>query len=260
MPGKFKLRVVLALVLALSAWAMVAVVSAGAASTPRAELRDLTCQRATDPPGRLVAITAVMRPVSGTERMALKSEIQRRVGVTGRFSVVRGRGLGQWIHPANPTLGQVSSDVWKFIYKVKNLSGPAYYRFRVWFRWSGSGGRVLSTASELSALCFQPEPRPDLAVRSITLTGLSGQRDRYVALVRNLGASAAGPFTIELQTPGSAPQSFDVESLSPGAGVRETFTGPACGVGGTVTATADPARQIDDANRRNNTLTVSCPS
>jgi subtilase family serine protease len=92
------------------------------------------------------------------------------------------------------------------------------------------------------------------------VTALSGQRTRYVALIRNLGASAAGAFAVGLQTPGAVPQSFDVESLSPGAGVRETFTGPACPAGSKVTATADAARQIDDANRRNNTLTVPCPS
>jgi hypothetical protein len=48
--------------------------------------------------------------------------------------------------------------------------------------------------------------------------------------------------------------------LAPGASEREQFEGPACPPGSEVTAVADPAGQVDDADRSNNTLTAVCPS
>lgn len=254
MPAKPKLLVLLAG--AASIWGGT---SALAAAPPRAELRDPGCQRAVDPPGRSVSITAVMRPMSGTERMALKFGLERRSPHGGSFTVLRGHNLGDWVHPADPTLGQLPGDEWMLKHNVVNLAGPAYYRFRVWFRWTGTGGRVLAKQAHLSAVCYQPEPRADLAVASLTITSVGQQRDRYVAVIRNGGATPAGSFTVELKVPNAAPQSADVLSLGSGASLHETFTGPACAAGGMVAVTADPSRQVDDANRKNNRLTVPCP-
>jgi hypothetical protein len=226
---------------------------------PRAELSDPLCVRALDPANREVSITAVMRPVRGTERMALKTELQRRLRPGGRFRIVPGRGFGRWRFPGNPTLGQVATDVWAFTYRVENLSGPAYYRFRVWFRWMGAGGRVLSEAQRLSPVCYQPEPRADLVVRGITILTLTGGRDRYLAAIHNGGATAAGRFAVELLAGGVPAQSLSIAALAPGETVREAFVGPACAPGSPVTVVADPTRQVDDARRANNTLSVRCP-
>jgi hypothetical protein len=213
-----------------------------------------------DPAGRAVAITAVMRPVSGTERMALKFELERRAPHGGAFTVLRGRNLGDWVHPADSSLGQLPGDEWMLKHNVVNLVGPAYYRFRVSFRWIGASGHLLAERARLSQVCYQPEPRADLSVRSIAVTSLSPQQDRYVVLIHNGGATAAGPFTVALNIPSAAAQTAAIGSLAPGAGLRETFTGPLCHAGSSVTAIADPSRQVDDANRKNNSLTVACPS
>lgn len=238
-------------------WATAAVAS----PTQRAELQDLVCQRAADPVGRGVTITAAMRPVSGTSRMALKFDLERRPGRAGPFNVLRGHDLGRWVYPTNPpTLGQLAGDVWMLKHNVVNLRGPDYYRFRVSFRWLGSDGRVLGQAVRLSPLCYQPEPRADLQVRSITVNQLTAQQDSYTALVHNGGATAAGRFSLELRTGSSAPQSLSVQSLPGQSTVEETFTGPACTPGSSVTVTADPDRRVDDFNRSNNVLTVACPA
>jgi hypothetical protein len=140
--------------------------AAAEAASPRAELRGLQCRRAADPAVRMVAVTAVMGPVGRTARMELKFDLERRAGPAGGFRPVVGRQLGQWLHPANSTLGQNPADVWILKQNVVNLSAPAWYRFRVWFRWMGAGARVLRRAVRTSPLCFEPETQPDLVVGS----------------------------------------------------------------------------------------------
>ena len=128
---------------------------AGATAPPRASLQDFVCQPAANELSRLIGVTAVMRPMLGTQRMQLMFVLQRRLAGRSRFSTVRGRGLGNWLSPLNPTLGQLPSDVWRVNKPVINLPGPATYRFRVTFRWVGSSG-VIGYQARLSPLCTQP--------------------------------------------------------------------------------------------------------
>jgi hypothetical protein len=132
-------------------------VVASAAEPPRAELDGFACHRAADALDRWITVTAVMRPVPGTERMALRFDLQRIAAHSGSFVNVRGGDLGQWRYPSNPpTLGQSPNDVWKLTKDVVNLQAPAVYRFHVTFRWTGTGGRVLDRAVRLSARCSEP--------------------------------------------------------------------------------------------------------
>src|ERR1700760_2209391 len=113
-----------------------------AASTPPStQLVNPGCHRAMLPSARKIAVTAVMRPVSGTQSMEMMFDLERAKRRAGPFASVRGRGLDQWVHPENATLGQRPGDIWKFDQKVSNLSGTAYYRFHVRFRWLDSKGR-----------------------------------------------------------------------------------------------------------------------
>jgi hypothetical protein len=242
--------------------ASLAFCGAAAATTlpQKAELRGLQCRRSPEPAGRTVSVTAVMRPVSGTVRMALKFSLERRVPGTGEgFRSVPSRQLGQWVNPANPSLGQNPADVWMLKQNVVNLSAPAAYRFRVWFRWTGANGRVLSRAVRVSPVCYQPDPRPNLSVRSISVTSLGNGQSRYDVLVHNGGNLASGPFTVRLDPPGGQSQSAMSQSLAPRATERESFDAPACTSGDQVTAVADPDGKVADRNRADNTLTVACP-
>ncbi len=234
-------------------------VAALATVLPRAQLRGFVCQRATDPAGRAVAVTAVMRPVTGTARMALRFELDRRASRRGPFAAVSGRDLGRWIAPTEAGLGQRPGDVWRLVKQVVNL--PAgLYRFRVAFRWSAADGHVIGRTERLSDTCFQPELRPDLRVDDvqIALSGSAGQ-DQYVAVIRNAGRSAAGPFDVALSI-GNTVQTKAVSQLPARSKLRVTFQAAACTTGDPVTVTADPDLRIDDFNRANNAKTVTCPA
>jgi hypothetical protein len=239
--------------------------STAAAMTPLASglsqtrLRDFRCQRALDPGARSVSVTAVMRPVSGTVMMQVKFQLLRRTKPGRRFTQVSGHNLGTWLSPVNPTLGQRPGDVWIVNHPVVDLAAPATYRFRVSFRWIGAHGHVLSTVSRNSRDCYQPELRPDLVVQSITpeAVAVNSVNERFYAVIRNRGATGAGMFEVQF-TDGQVVRTASVTSLASGATTHETFIGPVCAAGGSVTVVADPLDMVDDYDRANNTLTLVC--
>ncbi len=143
------------------------------------------------------------------------------------------------------------------------LSAPAYFRLRVTFRWLDASGRRLAAQTLQTPLCHQLELRPDLAVSSIAppspVTGSPGE-DRYSTEITNRGATRAGRFQVQLTLPAGHMFTQNVASLGPGAQRRVQFVAPACADGDPITVTVDPQLRIDDADRTNNTLTVSCPA
>jgi hypothetical protein len=145
----------------VAAWGVAAAtglagVQAEATQLPRASLQGMVCQRAANPLDRAVSVTAVMRPVSGTQGMELKFALQRRSAGTRSYVNVTGRDLGLWLHPSNPTLGQQPGDTWRLNKEVVNLSAPAFYRFLITFRWLGRSGHPLARVTRLSGTCYQP--------------------------------------------------------------------------------------------------------
>jgi hypothetical protein len=233
------------------------------ADPPRDALINFVCQRALDPPARAVSVQAVIRPLPGTKKLSLRFQLLMRRNASSPVSSVHGGDLGTWISPPDPTLGQQPGDKWKVSRSVLNLAAPASYRFRVQFRWTGAAGRVLGTVVRFSPTCVQPELRPDLLVRSITVRSIAGRpdKDEYIALIRNAGATGAGPFQVSF-VPGdsSAPKMRTVARLQPHQTVQEAFFGPLCSASSAPTITVDPAGQVDDLNRSNNALTAICPA
>ncbi|MBV9950084.1 MAG: hypothetical protein JOZ69_24805, partial [Myxococcales bacterium] len=67
-----------AIVVMVGALGAVSAPSAGASTLPRARVQALVCQHALDPPMRLVSLTAVMRPLTGTKRMQLRFSLLRK--------------------------------------------------------------------------------------------------------------------------------------------------------------------------------------
>lgn len=245
------------LVFCLLAIGLIAASSVGAATT-RARLRSPACVTAMDPPARAISITATMRPMTGTTKMQLKFDLTSRANNARSFTRVRGGDLSTWVTPKDPTLGAHPDDVWNLIKQVVDLKAPATYRFKVSFRWIGAHGKVLATAIKTSPTCYQPELRPDLQVRTITVAAIAGRPnvDEYVALIRNNGATATGPFEVQF-TDGSVQKTHSVADLDPHASVKQHFVGPSC-TSGTANVTADPGNQVDDLNRANNSLNVTC--
>ena len=144
-----------------------------------------------------------MRPVTGTQTLQIKFSLSLTASGEPATAVVAG-GLGQWLTPSDPTLGQRPGDIWKLSKTVYNLGGGSY-QFSVAFRWLGANGKVLKTATLQSSSCAIKELRPDLAVRSVKVRSIAGTpaRDRYLAVVVNQGLSASGPFSL-LFDPGVA--------------------------------------------------------
>src|SRR5437588_11091878 len=115
--------------------ATVADAGAAAAAKRPALLTGFACRHASSSLNRAISVTAVMRHIAGTHRLALKFELQRRTSDAQQFADVSGRDLGQWLYPTDPaTLGQQPGDVWRYNKPVINLT-PGEYRFRVTFRW-----------------------------------------------------------------------------------------------------------------------------
>ncbi len=228
------------------------------ADPPRASLRSAVCVTALDPASRAIGITAVMRPLADTEKMQLKPQLLSRANSASPYTRVRGGDLDNWVPTPDPALGRQPGDVWNFIKQVVRLKAPATYRFRVFFRWIGAHGRILGTAARTGPTCYQPELRPDLQVRTISVQAVPGQPDQnaYVALIHNAGATAAGPFQVQFSE-GDVLKTHTVSRLAAHSSVKERFIGPLC-TAGAAAVTADPTDQVDDLNRANNTLAVVC--
>jgi hypothetical protein len=254
---------------AAAAAAAVAVLVAGsgapAAATPpaRAALAQFACEHALDPANRSVSVQAVMRPLAGTTKLAVKFELLEKVTGSAPQTVVRAGDLGVWISPTNPTLGRLPGDVWRLEKAVLNLDPPATYQFRVTFRWTGARGRGLGTTVRLSRTCRVRELRPDLLVRSVTVSPITGHpaKELYTAVIANRGATGAGPFEVLFAPGDSSPPNTDTVSFL-GAGQTRllSFVGSPCDPAAPPTVTVDAASQIDDLDRTNNAMTVTCPS
>lgn len=240
---------------------------AGAATTtttappPRAQLTQFTCVRALDPVNRSVGVSAVMRPLPGTRRLALRFQLLQQVPGAPAVSL-RGGDLGMFRSPPDPTLGQLPGDVWRKVKQVINLGAPAAYQFRVTFRWIGLHGHVLGTAVRYSRVCHVHELRPDLSVTSVAVSPIAGHpnRELYTATIANQGATGAGPFEV-LFNPGdgSSPMTQTIKWLGAHQTRQLQFTGPVCNPASPSTVTADSADQVDDFDRTNNELAAACP-
>ncbi len=133
--------------------AVVASVAVAGADPPRAELTHFVCRHAQNPKHREIAVTAVMRPLPGTEQMEIKFSLLRQPAGSPSFAQVHSGDLDKWIRPQNPTLGQRPADVWKLQKVVTDLAGTAAYRLRATFRWTGGQHRVLGRAVRITTVC-----------------------------------------------------------------------------------------------------------
>jgi hypothetical protein len=232
------------------------------AAPPRVVLGPIACRQAVDPLHREVSLQATMRPLAATRSLQIKFSLS--VTAPGHpTTAVVASGLGQWLMPSDPTLGRRPGDIWKLSKAVYNL-GAGSYRYAVSFRWVGAGAKVLKTVTLGSSRCTIKELRPDLVVRSVTVTPVADRpaRERYRAVIANRGHSASGPFSVLLQpgVPGASSQSKTAQSLGPGKRVTVGFTGPACDAASPPAVVADPSGAVDDSQRSNNALTVACPA
>jgi hypothetical protein len=234
---------------------------ATASNAPRAQIEDVICQKALDPPARAFSATAVMRPIKGTAHMQLEFQLEVSTTTASAFTDLPGTGLGTWLSPPNPNLGQRPGDIWVLHHPVANLSAPAFYRFTISFRWLGASDQVLKTVTDVTRVCKQPELRPDLAVQSFTATPVAGHPnvDTYTAVIVNQGGGPAKDFELQF-TDGPKVVTRTIAALGKGATRTITLGGPLCTAAAPPTLVVDPTGAIDDSNRANNTATATCPA
>jgi hypothetical protein len=223
-------------------------------------LKDFVCHPAVKAGRRVVGVTALMRPMPGTVRLAMRWQLMGTKA--GHVTPLHGGDLGKWISPHDPTLGQQPDDVWVLKHPVTGVPVGYTYRFRVSFRWTGSGGHLIATSTRTSAPCWQPDMRPDLAVQSITVRPVPGDpsHNQYVVVISNNGPTAAGGFDVAFTPGGGAGSAQTATFLQLGAHqtVSEEFTGPSCTSSAAPTVTVDPDYVVPDANRADNSLTAAC--
>jgi hypothetical protein len=245
----------------LAALAIPAQAAVTSASADKASLQGFRCIHALGPAARAITVSSVMRPLAHTVRMAVRFELLQSSRRGGPAAEVIFGDLGKWKSIVDQPKGRRPITKWIVNKQVRDLAAPAYYRFRVSFRWTGAHGRVLGTAARATAVCYQPERRPDLQVKGIAVhpRPKHPKTDLYVALIRNNGVTASGPFEAQF-TGGGHVKNKATASLGPHAKVRIGFIGPVCDPADPPSITADSRDQVDDYNRGNNTLNATCPA
>jgi hypothetical protein len=248
---------------AAAAFLAVPVTAAHADPPPAAALTPIACHSTRDPARRSVSVVSIMRHRPGTRTLAVRvTLLEKRPGVPA--VPVRDGDLGRWTTPDDPALGRLPADVWKLRKTVLNVDAPAVYRFRVTFRWRGGNGTVVSRRALSTARCGVQELRPDILVRSVAVrsAGLPAGDARYLARIANRGRTASGPFQVQFSPGGDGgpPQTVEVGSLAAHGHTSVRFLGRACDPAAPPTVIADPAQLVDDFDRSNNAVTVSCPA
>jgi CARDB len=237
---------------------------ADASSGAPAGARLASCHRAPTIDQRNAVVSTWMRPTADGRRLALKLDLwERRAGQRWalRTDVP---GLGSWVTPSDVRVGSRAGDVFKYRQAVGRLEVPAAYRFHVTFHWLDADGKVVREASRTTAVCRQPDLRPDLMLRDVRSHPAGGDSVRYVVRVGNEGESAVVRAVVAATLPGDAAPGGHtrvVRALAPGATAVVRFTGPGCPAGAQPASfVADPSNTVEESDETNNGLAAVCPA
>ena len=261
---RFSLLVAVVAAFALAPIAVTGGAAASATTSPRSALTGFSCRRALDPPNRSISIKAVMRPLTGTRTLSLKFDLlERTPGTTGTHTVTGAGDLGVWVSPMNATLGRRPGDVWQLNKAVYDLDAPLATAFVCPSAGSGSTARCSAPRSATAPRARSRSCGRTCSSKACAVSAIANHpsKERYTAVIANRGATAAGPFEV-LFTPGdgTSPQTATVAKLRAHAVRDVSFTGPVCDASSPPTVVADATTQVDDDNRDNNALTVTCPA
>ncbi len=119
---------------------------------------------------RSATFAAQMTALDGTQRMAIRIEVQERSPTQVAFHTVMAPGLGVWRQ------SETGVKIYKYVKQVTNLAAPAVFRAQVRFRWFDDRGRVLKRTQRFTPTCVEPveiAPQPVAPTPSGTSTGES---------------------------------------------------------------------------------------
>lgn len=239
---------------------------AGDAGAP-AGARLVACRRSPLLDERTAVVGAVMHPIAGATKLALRIDLyQRSIGSARWMLRSDVPGLGSWTSPTDPSVGSRPADVFKYRQAVARLVVPYAYRFHVGFRWLAASGAVVRESGTTTGTCREPDLRPDLVLSDLSVVPTSREGiARYTVVVRNVGRSPVRGVVVGATFASSGGTASGgaggVGRLAPGAAAAVTFAGPSCAAGATPpTFLADPANTVDEARETNNELTGTCPA
>jgi hypothetical protein len=235
-----------ALALALAVLgATAAVLPAPADAAPRLRASLQRCA-----PG-VAELRGAMPAVPGTQRMAMRFELQAQEPESGVWSTLEAPGFGTWVRSLPRRAGFV------YVKRVDGLTGPRRYRAVVRFRWTGEDGAALRTARRTTPACEQDDTRPDLAPGALTaLAGPDAGTLRYRLEVRNEGATPAGPSTVALDVGGEV--RAPLGPLPVGRVTVVELVAPACS--GVVGVRLDPDGAVAESDEADGVVSRPCPS
>jgi hypothetical protein len=181
----------------------------------------------------------------GATRAQLRFVLQTRTPDDPVWEPVDAAGFGVWI---------TAPKVARYIYDktVEKLAAPASYRVVIQFRWRNARGKTLHAERAITKACVEPDPRPDLVVKSLTADA------HYVAVVGNSGRGDAGPFTVAFLRNGVQLGTVAVPGLAAGKQTSVLLDAPACSPGDLIAAQADSDDVVDEADEAGNVLSVTC--
>jgi hypothetical protein len=227
---------------------------AGAQAPPPAKAVLAACDRGLAEEQRNAVFEGRMGALAGAERMQMRFTLQVQLPGKARWSAVAAPGWGGWV-TADPGVA-------RYVYakRVERLAAPAAYRVVVRFRWLDAAGGTVARSRSISRACRQPDPRPDLEVRSVNVTETADPARRsYLVRVRNTGRGAAPPSAVSLSAGGVAMAPGEAPALAPGRSALVAFEGPACAPGEALEAVADAGDDVDERDEDGNALGVPCP-
>ena len=244
-------RVALILLLVL-----LALPAAARAQAPPLRAKLSACQSGPAAIDRTATFVGSMPAIAGTKRMWMRFDLFARVAPSTDFAAVKAPKLGVWQKSAP---GRVSSG-FVFTQRVQGLTAPAWFRARVRFRWYGKGGRLLRSATRTSAICKQPDQRPDLRAGALDAArGPLLDQATYELDVRNDGRTAATGFDVVLTVGGAEQPPEHVAGLAPAATAAVTFVGPLCAPGSTLRFELDAEDAVEESSEADDVVERACP-
>ena len=226
------------------------------AQAPPLRAKLAACQSGPAATERTATFVGSMPAVAGTKRMWMRFDLFMRVAPSTDFAAVKAPKLGVWQKSAP---GRASSG---FVFKqrVQGLTAPAWFRAQVHFRWYGRGGKLLRSATRTSAICKQPDQRPDLRAGALDAArGPLPDQATYMLDVRNDGHTAATGFDVVLTVAGAEQPPQHVAGLAPAASATVTFVAPRCAPGSTLRLELDAEDAVEESSEADDFVERSCP-
>jgi hypothetical protein len=241
-----------ALIAVLATFAVPAVASA---QQPPLRAKLAACASGPLATDRTATFTGSMPAIKGARRMWMRFDVLAHADSAMAFTPLKVPGLGVWQKSVSGRPGG-----FVFNQRVQGLLAPGVYKAVVRFRWYGKGGKLLRATSRETAICKQPDQRPDLDAGRLDATPGPGPGDAtYTLVVRNAGRGPAGPFDVLLSGIGPDQPTQRVTGLGAGATTMLIFAGPPCAPGSTLRVTVDARAEVAEADEADDVVERTCP-